>query len=163
MWSGVDVTLFDASSGYLLRRPTPAHHLTMCLTPTRSICRCEGPARLLQQRVGDIDLVPAGSEAAWDDEGPASFVSIDITPALLRSTADMLGVNPERVEIVPGLLLKDPQLTYVVWALKAELENGEDHDRLYAESLGTALAARLVRRYSKVRIRIQLGAFPRAS
>jgi AraC family transcriptional regulator len=46
--------------------------------------------------------------------------------------------------------LRDPQLEHILWALLAELEADEPLGRLYADSLGLALGAHLLRRYAPV-------------
>lgn len=74
---------------------------------------------------------------------------INISPLLVRSTAESMGINPDTTLLTPRLQLKDPMLQHVAWALKAELESEHPNDRLYAESLGTALTAQLLRRYAR--------------
>ncbi len=150
MWSGMAVRVLDTPGGYFVRRATPTHYVAMCLAATRTVCRCGGPPQYMQRLVGDVDVVPAGMEAMWNDERPGAYVAIDLTPALVNATAAKLGVNPERIEIVPGLVLTDPQIAHIASALKLELEHGEPNRSLYAETLGAALAARLIRRYSKM-------------
>lgn len=44
---------------------------------------------------------------------------------------------------------RDPLIEYLLWALRAELESDEPLGRVYAESLGTALASHLLRRYAR--------------
>jgi AraC family transcriptional regulator len=41
--------------------------------------------------------------------------------------------------------MRDPGVEHIAWALKGELERKDPSDRLYVDSLATALAARLVR------------------
>ena len=53
-----------------------------------------------------------------------------------------LGRNPD--QIVPRFQLRDPRIEAVAWAIKANLEADAPSDRLYAKSLGLALASRLV-------------------
>jgi AraC family transcriptional regulator len=44
--------------------------------------------------------------------------------------------------------MRDPQIEYIGWALKAEIENGYPSGRLYLDGLATALATRLIRSHS---------------
>ena len=69
----------------------------------------------------------------------------------MLSTAAAMGVDLERVAIRPQLHLRDPRIEHVGWAIKAELETPEPLGRLYAESLGLALAAHVLRTYGPTR------------
>jgi AraC family transcriptional regulator len=93
--------------------------------------------------------VPLGYSAAWEDEGPTTFLSIKMSPSLMKSTADSMGLNSDILAFEPGLEIRDPKLEHIGWALKAALEVNEPNDRLYAEGLGTALAVELLRRQAK--------------
>jgi AraC family transcriptional regulator len=61
-----------------------------------------------------------------------------------------MGLDADAFSIPPLMQLRDPKLEYVAMALKAELESDE-FGRIYAESLGTALATHLMRRYASPR------------
>ena len=116
--------------------------------PTRLSCRREGRRFSGMAVHGDIDIIPAGFSGAWVDEGSSSFLIVNVSRSLVRMAAEEMGLNPERISIAPQLSLRDPQIAHVMWALKAELETPAPIGRLYAESLGMALAAQLLRRYA---------------
>ena len=61
-----------------------------------------------------------------------------------------MGLDPDRVGFIPRLTCRDPQIEHLLWALKAELESEAPHGRIYADSLGIALASQLLRRWSRV-------------
>jgi AraC family transcriptional regulator len=148
-WTGFEVALYDTSGG-LVEMPA-AQHYNMSMhvgTPVLASCRCDGPINKRLQIPGDIDLVPFGCSAAWEDDGPTSVLSMNIAPALVRSVADSMHLNPDRIQIEPHLQIKDPRLQHIGWALKAELEAIDPFGRLYAESLGTALVVHMLRRYA---------------
>ena len=74
--------------------------------------------------------------------------------AKARSSISRPWQPPGEIDVVPAgysgapqLALRDPHLEHILWALKAELE-GEPGERLDADSLGLALAARVLRRYA---------------
>ena len=147
-WTGFDATLCDASGGVAEVAHSPSHNLTIHVgAPVLATCRCDGPVQQRLQTAGDIDLIPAGYRAVWEDTEPTTLLIINISPLLVRSTAESMGINPDTTLLTPRLQLRDPMLQHVAWALKAELETGEQNDRLYAESLGMALTAQLLRRY----------------
>jgi AraC family transcriptional regulator len=67
---------------------------------------------------------------------------------LVRTAADGMGIDPDRVAIRPHLHRRDPRIEHICQALAAELQSDEPFDRLYADSLGLALAAQLLRHYA---------------
>jgi AraC family transcriptional regulator len=149
-WSGFDARLYDVvASGFAQVRPLPKHSLSMLVgTPIATSCRCGGLAVKRLQEPGDVDVIPAGFPSTWEDGAPTTFIDVNLSPSLVRATADAMGLGSERASIEPQLSLKDPQISHVVWALAAELERNEPVGRLYADSLGVALAAHLLRRYA---------------
>jgi AraC family transcriptional regulator len=96
------------------------------------------------QKHGDIDIVPAGLDGSWRDDADCTILRLRISPALLRQAAEGLCRNPDRIAIAPKFQLRDARIEAIGWALKAELEAETPSDRLYAESLGLALAVRLI-------------------
>jgi AraC family transcriptional regulator len=147
---GFDLMIFSADAAGLFERPaTPTHLLALHASgPVRASCRCDGRLDRRIQRRGDIDIVPAGFPGSWEDEGPATALAIGLPPALLRIAAEGMGVDPDRVDLTPQLQLRDPLIEHIGWALQADLEADHPGGGLYAESLGMALAAHLVRRYA---------------
>jgi AraC family transcriptional regulator len=148
-WAGFDAALYDTSGG-LVEMPAALHYnVSMHVgAPVIASCRCDGPINKRLQIPGDIDFVPFGCSAAWEDDGPTSVLSMNLSPALVGSVAESMHLNPDRIQIEPQLHIKDPRLQHIGWALKAELEAVDPFGRLYAESLGTALAVHLLRRYA---------------
>ncbi|HYK54664.1 MAG TPA: hypothetical protein VEV38_14175, partial [Candidatus Eremiobacteraceae bacterium] len=150
-WTGFDASLYDTSGGLVEVPARTTHNVSMHMgRPVVATCRTEGPIHRRFQTPGDIDIVPVGCSAAWEDDGPTTILSININPSIVRSTAESMGLNADTVTIAPRMQLRDPKLKHIGWALRAELESGEPNDRLYAESLGTALVAHILRRYAKM-------------
>ncbi len=148
-WTGFEAGLFDTSAGLAETPPFPNHSVSMLVgAPIVATCRCDGVVHRRLQAPGDIDVVPAGFSGAWVDEGPTTMLIVNVTPSLVRTAAEGMGIDPGGVSIQPQLGLKDPQIEHIAWALKAELEADEPMGRLYADSLGLALAAHLLRRYA---------------
>ncbi|HET9344017.1 MAG TPA: AraC family transcriptional regulator [Candidatus Eremiobacteraceae bacterium] len=157
-WSGFDAALYDTSGGLVEVPARATHNVSMHMGRTvAATCRCDGPIQRRMQTPGDVDIVPVGCTAAWEDDGPTTILSIDLNPAMVRSTAESMGINSDAVSIPPRLQVRDPKLQHIGWALRAELEAGEPNDRLYAESLGTALVAHLLRRYARVGTMVRRG------
>ncbi|MGH7708153.1 MAG: helix-turn-helix domain-containing protein [Vulcanimicrobiaceae bacterium] len=135
--------------GYVDTHVNPWHKIAMLAgPPIRSSWTCDGSVSRRLQIPGDIDVGPAGSPLACEDGGSTTFVDIELQPSLVRAAAEGMGIDPARAQVVPQFQLRDPLIEHILWALKAELESDAPLGRLYAESLGLALAAQLIRRYA---------------
>lgn len=102
------------------------------------------------QAPGDLKIIPAGFSRIWQIEAPARKLTINISRPLIDSAADALGINAYRISIEPRLHFRDPKIEHIGWALKYELESDEPLGRVYADSLGLALASHLIRRYAPI-------------
>lgn len=149
LWNGFRAELHSLPPGVVALSPLPHHLLSIHAgTPVRATCRCDGHLRQRLQMRGDIDIIPAGVDGRWEDESSATALVLRLEPALLRAAAAGLELDPDCVALAPQFQLRDPRIEHIGWALKAELEEGYPGGRLYAESLGLALAAHLLRRYA---------------
>lgn len=112
--------------------------------------------RLVNKRFtyGDITIGPPGLPCRGVCLEASDFLVLRLQPALIACAAQELSYA-DRIEIVPSLGVVDPQIQHIGLALKAELESGCLSGRLYGESLATALAGCLLRRYSTSVARIQ--------
>ncbi len=95
---------------------------------------------------GRVDVIPAflNHWTNWDQE--VEFSVIAICPTLLNQTTQEL--MQREVELIPQFSIDDPVIQQLALALKTEIQTGCMSSRLYGESLGTALAARLVQNYA---------------
>ena len=152
-WTGFEAVTYDVSGGIAERPPFTAHTLVMHLSaPVMGSCRCDGPALRRVMRPGDMDFVPVGYPATWRDDAPGSVLNVKLSASLVRSTAETMRLaGRDAVCLRPQLHLEDAKLEHLGWALVAELESGDQHDRLFAESVSNAIAVHLVRRYSEAR------------
>jgi len=97
---------------------------------------------------GDIDIIPADTPSVWEiNEKDCAFV-LSLPPGLMNSVAEQLDLNPARIEIRNRFQERDRQLESIGWALKAEMESGYTGGRLYLDSLGVAVATRLMTSHS---------------
>ena len=147
-WSGVEAIVYDASQGVdetLFKRHCISMHVG---SPVGVTTRCDGQALRRVQMPGDIKIIPAGYSRIWEIERATQKLSIYVSPAFLCATAEESGLNGDRISIAPQLHVRDPKIEHIAWALEREIETDEPLGRLYAESLGVALCAHLLRRYS---------------
>jgi AraC family transcriptional regulator len=150
-WSGFEARVADTSGGYAESTGSGGACLSMSVgAPIVATCRCDGTLRRRFQVAGDIDILSPGLSAAWQDTGPTTMLIVKFEMPLIRTAAQGLGVDPDRVSIIPQMHVRDQKIEHIGWALKAELESAEPLGRLYGESLGLALAAHLLRRYGAI-------------
>jgi AraC family transcriptional regulator len=95
---------------------------------------------------GRVDVIPAflNHWTNWDRE--VEFSVIAICPTLLNQITQEL--MRREIELIPQLSIDDPIIQQLALALKLEIQTDCMSGRLYGESLGTALAARLVQNYA---------------
>ncbi len=88
---------------------------------------------------GQFCVVPAGSSTRW-------IVSQPATSLLLRLSPDVLAESGARrfEDLAPAIHIRDPHIERIGWMMQAEERDGYPGGRLYSDSLGTALAARLL-------------------
>ncbi len=146
-WRGFNAVLWDASDGYS-DEYYDEHSISMHVgTPVFVTSRIDDQHVHRLQVPGDIKVVPAGYSRIWEISAPTRKLTIDITPWFMREMASSLGLNGDRVAIAPQLHVKDERLERICWGLLDELESDAPFGRLYAESLGCALAAGLLKSF----------------
>jgi AraC family transcriptional regulator len=150
-WTGFQASLIRVAGGTSQPAVLALHNVTMLVGPPLStVAKCDDVIDARLQSAGVFDVLPASSAVAWVDRGSSLFLAVGLEPKLLRRTALEMSIDPDRVGFAPRLTCRDPQIEHLLWALKAELETDDPHGRLYADSLGVALAAQLLRRWSRV-------------
>jgi AraC family transcriptional regulator len=147
-WNGFEAILYDASPGFS-EQQFVRHNVSMQVgRPLLVTSRCDGKTLRRLQVPGDVKIVPPGVARVWETESATTKLSMYISPALLHSAAEAMGVKPERATVAPQLHVRDTRIEHIGWAVKAELDTSEPFGRLYGESLGLALAAHLLRNYA---------------
>ncbi|MCY1019907.1 AraC family transcriptional regulator [Pyxidicoccus sp. MSG2] len=92
---------------------------------------------------GQFCVVPARSSTRWTVSRPARSLLLRLTPSLLLDTAEAMGLGSGGTELAPSIHIRDPQVERIGWMMQAEDHDGYPGGRLFADSLATALAARL--------------------
>jgi AraC family transcriptional regulator len=148
-WRGFDATLIRVAGGASEPVILARHNVTMLAgSPLRTEVRCDNLVGNRLQRPGDFDILPASSAVSWVDEGDGLFLAVGLNHELLCEAAVAMRLQPEKVVVTPQLTHREPRIEHILWALKAELECDEPEGRLYAESLGVALAAQVLRPFA---------------
>ena len=96
---------------------------------------------------GDIMISPPylHRKLAWDVD--AEFLLLCLEPKLFIAAAPE-SINTDRIQVTPQRKTRDPLIQHIGLALKTEMEIDGLSSRLYAESMGSALAVHLLHRYS---------------
>lgn len=144
---GLRVNLLTTLPGELKLESLPDHRVKVHVgEPVRGACQ---HGHFLYTR-GDIDIFPAGLSDAWREEDPGTALLLQFSPSLLRHAAEDMGLDAARAGLELRCQLRDPQIEHMAWALDAERRAGYPGGLLYAESMGMALAVRLLRGHAAV-------------
>jgi len=133
----------ELPEGYLLR-----HVISLHLRPFPLELYWPGRGWQAQRLTTEsIQIFPARVPyaARWDRGG--EFVLLEIAPDFLSACK---GSPPEHLRLRPFFTTNDCFVTHAIRALEDDLRAGSPAGRLYGESLGLAVAAHLVRKYSDV-------------
>jgi AraC family transcriptional regulator len=93
---------------------------------------------------GQFCVVPAGSTTRWILSRPARSLLLRLVPSLLRETADVMGLGTRGAELAGSIHIRDPQIERIGWMMQAEDHDSYPSGRIFADSLASALATRLL-------------------
>jgi AraC family transcriptional regulator len=96
---------------------------------------------------GNIGIIPANYEIKTQAYGNAEFILLAVEPSKMAFTA-YESIDIDRLEILPQIFGFDPLIYQIGLELKKELETTGVDSCIYAESMATALAVHLIKRYS---------------
>jgi AraC family transcriptional regulator len=112
-------------------------------------CIRGGTVRQGREVAGDLDIIPAHTPSAWEVKQSGTTLVMRVPDALLRAVAQELDLNPAYIAVADRFQLRDPVIEHLGWALKAEIDSGCATGPAFRESIGTALAARLLQRHNR--------------
>lgn len=142
-WSGLEAALVHVPRGRVQARSGDVHAVGIHFgAPVRADCVCDGRRRRGVQKQGDIDIIPAGVDGAWEDDADCRILRMSLAPALVHRVAEELGHGT--VTLAPQMQLRDTRIEAIGWAIKADLEAEVPSDPLYVDALAHALAVRLI-------------------
>ena len=141
--AGVSVGLISSDAGLVHLPPAFEHRLLIHSSPsTWSLCRDSGQ-RYLRRRA-DIDIVPSGAEGGYEAEAPCHILEVRISPGLIARVAEAAGHPTTSSGLQPRHILKDDRIAHLAWALEGEQHATTPAGRLFVDSIGVALATRLL-------------------
>lgn len=146
----VNASLNNFGAGLTRIDPIPYAIVCMHIGPSVEVtCDRGGKLRHGREVAGDLDIIPAHTPAAWETKQSGTTLVMRVPDELLRSVALELDMDPANIEIADRFQLRDPFIEHIGWAIKADIDSGGAGGRLFRESLGTALAARLLQRHNR--------------
>jgi AraC-like DNA-binding protein len=95
---------------------------------------------------GSVNVLPAGMPYTYSCEGERETLHLSITGMREPADDDEPGPGPPALGLRPLFAAADPVIVSIGTALLSEA-TADSRDRLYGESMATALRAHLVRRY----------------
>jgi AraC family transcriptional regulator len=125
-------------------------HVIVCMHLGPSVevrCTRGGLVRHGREVAGDLDIIPARTAASWETKQDGTTLVMCVPDELLRAVALRLDRDPAAIEIADRFQMRDPVIEHIGWTLKADIDSNMQGGRLLRDSLGVALAARLLQRH----------------
>jgi len=125
-------------------------HATVCMHLGPSVevrCTRGGIVREGREVAGDLDVIPARTASSWETKQEGTALIMCVPDELLRAVAQRLDRDPSDIEIADRFQMRDPVIEHIGWTLKADIDSSLPGSPLLRDSLGVALAARLLQRH----------------
>lgn len=125
-------------------------HAMVCMHLGASVevrCLRGGTVRQGREVAGDLDIVPARTASSWEMKQEGATLVMCVPDALLRAVALRLDRDPGAIDIADRFQMRDPVIEHIGWTIKADLDSRDVGGRVLRDSLGVALAARLLQRH----------------
>jgi AraC family transcriptional regulator len=147
-WNGFRLDLIDLTGpSELPERSLPEHVLVVHVDgPAATDIWYAGQQTRGDCLPGDVCVVPARTPYAVRRDLPGRIVAASLDTGLVQQVADEHRASA-RVAVEPRFSVRDPLMTELVLALTNEVLENNPSGRIYAETLGSALAAQLIRRH----------------
>jgi AraC family transcriptional regulator len=147
----VDLHPVSAVPGVVHPPAEPDHIIDIHVgEPVRVNVRMDGSVHRGLQATGDLSVVPAGVTARWDMGTAAEALLLRLAPSLVEDVADGLGLGHSRATLTPALVVRDPHILHLSHLLKTERASGYPSGCVFIESIGSAVAARLLCRQASI-------------
>jgi AraC family transcriptional regulator len=140
-------------------------HAIVCMHLGSSVevrCTRGGIVREGREVAGDLDIIPARTATTWETKQQGTTLIMCVPDALLRAVATRLDRDPASIAIAARFQMRDPVIEHIGWTMKAAIDSSDRASgvsgsrevprdpaggRLLLDSLGVALAARLLQRH----------------
>jgi AraC family transcriptional regulator len=158
-WRDIRVTHLRPSSSEMTVPVSESHCLMLNICTTLQVNARFGK-RNFEGKVstGEVAIIPAGTSWSLQSEGSHSpnVLLLYLRPLFVRSAVTELNFSYKEIALTPQIGFGNKHIRHVAMSLLHELNDATIGSRLYADSLATALAMQLVRRYSSIQD-VQIG------
>jgi AraC family transcriptional regulator len=110
-------------------------------------CMRNGTVHQGREVAGDLDIIPARTVSSWEVKQDSTALVMCVPDELLRAVAERLDRDPRVIDIADRFQMRDPVIEHIGWTLKADIDSNVAGGSLLRDSLGVALAARLLQRH----------------
>ncbi|BDA67746.1 hypothetical protein CAL7716_019120 [Calothrix sp. PCC 7716] len=149
-WNGIQLGYYQHSAAFETPEHCfPQHFITIHLNHTTVVKErmLNGRSQCDHFRNGDICLTPATAPVSVRLYDSSQVIHLYIEPTFMTGIIAEVG-DVDRIEVVPQFKLNDPLIYQIGIALKAKLESKGLWDRLYTESMATAISAQILQNYT---------------
>lgn len=148
-WPDLELQMYRHPPGQA-RTPGPRDHVLVLNLSGRILIDdfVDGRRRRAWADAGCFSLIPAGQMVRRSWKGSPEILLIYLNPALLRTVAEDLDLDPSRLELVPRLAVPDPMLHHFGCLLRDEAAHRCTGSEIVIDALTRALAVHLLRHHS---------------
>lgn len=148
-WNGIHLELFEQPKFEIAEHQHTMHVIACGISnsPPPGERTLDGKMTKERRNQGDIAIIPAGISHRCNWNTSAEFAVLAIEPVLLQQVGQDL-VRSDRIELIPRFMNEQDTLIQGIFVtLKDELETGGIGGHFLVDSLKTALAIHLLRKY----------------
>jgi AraC family transcriptional regulator len=153
-WDGLALQSFtDLPPVVIPDHEHPTHLLSLLLgAAVEAEWTTEGRTQRALNPPGTIYLLPKGTRDRLAWRGRSDRILVTLEPRLLTGALEQTA-HLDDLELQTHWQLEDRHLLSLIQALRADLEDGCPAGGLFGQSLGTAMAVYMARRYGAIRAR----------
>jgi AraC family transcriptional regulator len=144
-WEKIALYRFRNPRQWQMHQPAMAWHFIAAhlANPSKLSMKLSGRWQRGRTTPGDVIIMAAQHENAWEWDGEIDEIHLCIDPALLDAAAAELSNRP--AELISSISLHDPWIYQIALRLMAEVESPAAGSRLFGDLMAQALALQLLR------------------
>jgi AraC family transcriptional regulator len=146
-WESIALYRFRNPKRWQMQQPPLAWHFIAAhlLNPSKLSMRLNGRWQRGHTSPGEVIIMAAEHENAWEWDGEIDEIHLCLAPAVLDAVAAEMSDRP--AELVSSISLHDPWIFQIAVRLMAEVSSPGGTTRMFGDLMAQALALELVRRH----------------
>jgi AraC family transcriptional regulator len=147
-WESIALYRFRNPKRWQMHQPPLAWHFIAAhlLNPSKLSMRLNGRWQRGRTSPGEVIIMAAAHENAWEWDGEIDEIHLCLAPAVLDAVAAEMSDRP--AELVSSISLRDPWIFQIAVRLMAEVSSPAGTTRLFGDLMAQALALQLLRGHS---------------